>query len=178
MKQINLTITNGNQMVSLSSPEWVPLEYTGNNGCYSAAMPNERSKEILVLLGKMLGYEIDPGTLHCTLVYSKKPLTKVPEKIKKFEAKCIEVKHWKGHDNKTYIVANLESEDLNNANKRLTELGAEHSFDDYTPHVTLNCSEEEPSEDVLKRIAHLNRIIKENEMNFIFVNQFIGDLKK
>jgi hypothetical protein len=77
--------------------------------------------------------------LHCTIVYSKgsrpeetvHPVS-VPVKahVKRFE-------HWPGHNGDGYLVAVLESNALQRIHQFWLSMGCEHSFPEYTPHITL-----------------------------------------
>ena len=85
------------------------------------------------------GLETDTSELHCTLSYSKGcfPKQATTSKARVFTAKVVDVQYWSGHDNDGYVVVILDSVDLVARNRYWTQHGLKHSFEDYTPHVTL-----------------------------------------
>ena len=170
MKPIELFVT-------LCSPELEVIPYSMENGCYSAVTPDKASRLKLLNLGEQLGFDINPDKLHITVIYSEKPVSDPKVKSGKFAATCREVGYWTGHDGKTYVVAKINSDELHAEHQRLRSLGAEHSFPDYSPHVTLDASEGELSKKLKKSIDEVNGIISRYPMELIFENQFIGDLK-
>jgi 2'-5' RNA ligase len=164
--------------VSLSSPELEVIPYSMKNGCYSAVTPDQPSKTKLINLARTLGFtKFDPEKLHVTLMYSESPITNAKVASAEFPAICKEVSYWTGHDGKTYVVAKLSGDALFNEHERLKGLGAKHSFDEYSPHVTLDASEGELSDKLKTAIDEVNASLGRYPMNLMFADQFIGDLK-
>lgn len=78
--------------------------------------------------------------LHCTIIYSTKPVKNIelPEVTQGqcYFAKVKEFHHWAGTGN-GFIVALLDSEDLQTAHKLFRDVGIIPTFPDYKPHITL-----------------------------------------
>ena len=86
--------------------------------------------------------KIDLKKLHVTLMYCKNPGNMHGINLNfnakaEFASKIIDIEFWEGHDKLGYLVAKLDSKQLHHEFRRLTALGLKHSFDDYSPHVTL-----------------------------------------
>ena len=163
-------------LISLSSPELDIIKFTGTHGCYSAVTPDADSKALLVAIAHLLGVETDPGKLHCTVMYSeaapkRKPGCN-PNRIRK--ATISQITHWDGHDDKGYLVALLDSPDLQEEHARLRTLGCKPTFDEYKPHITLFAGIKMTPE-LQATIDSLHGVLPDDiELNLL--NQFIGDL--
>lgn len=112
------------------------------SGSYVCALPDTESKIKLARISAALGHPLgkdDVEDLHSTIMYAKGAFPEsIPlQKGKRFGAKIIGIEFWDGHDNDGYVVAILDSPDLVNRNKEWAATGLKHSFDDYSPHVTL-----------------------------------------
>ena len=171
MKMLNVNI-------SQSAVEIIRETYTGNDGLYSAVVPTEKSATKILDLCDSLGLQVNPDDLHVTVMYSETGTSDVP-KIEnvKFNAGGYEVKHWTGHDNKTYVVLGLVSDDLHEEHQRLTQLGAKHSYDEYQPHCSLYCTEQSLSKKLLRGIESVNATLAGKPMNLFFEKQFFANLK-
>ena len=163
-------------LISLSSPELDIIKFTGTHGCYSAVTPDDDSRALLVAIAHLLGVETDPAKLHCTVMYSEAAPKKAPgcnpNRIRK--AAISQLSHWDGHDDKGYLVALLDSPELQEEHARLKTLGCRPTFDEYKPHITLYAGIKMTPElqatmgDVMSVLPH------DIELNL--TNQFIGDL--
>lgn len=122
--------------------------YTGQDGLYLSAIPDDVSMHKLVYLCREIGIYIkDPSKFHCTLMYS--PKHAIPTDIihgmclscSGLNAKISNIAYWIGHDNRNYIVACLDSTELQSRHKQLLNAGAKHTYSDYRPHITLYVQE-------------------------------------
>lgn len=109
-------------------------------GTYMAATPTDESLDSIVALQKRLGIKnpVSRDELHCTLVYSKKgdpnvrpynysnPMKATPESLELFS------------EDKSALVLVLESDCLHRRHEQLLEYGLAHTFQPYTPHITLS----------------------------------------
>lgn len=151
-------------------PETVPIQiaiakgpilkhedYDGQNGLYVAAAPDLASAERVLDLCNMLDIDLNPKKLHCTLMYSPEQAPSI-EDAEFFTTnhgdvygQINEIRSWIGHDKKTYIVAELVGESLQKAHQELLRLGAKHTYDPFTAHLTLD-SQDEPLSVAQKRM--------------------------
>jgi hypothetical protein len=87
----------------------------------------------------------DANNLHCTIVYSRaaRPDDLIGPIQSPVKAHLIGFEHWPGHDGSGYLVAKLESSGLQAIHRYWISMGCEHSFPEYSPHITLKhpCSE-------------------------------------
>ena len=113
--------------------------YSGRSGLYIAADVDGSGKLALMGLACEIGLDAKAEDLHCTVIWSDVAIP--PEHLQwdnaRFTGVCIEVKHWKGHNDKIYVVAAIQSEDLIRRNAQYTEMGANQTFLPYAPHITL-----------------------------------------
>jgi len=81
----------------------------------------------------------EANDLHCTIMYSKdeRPYERVMPILDPVKAHLVRFEHWPGHNGDGYLVAMLESEGLQRVHKFWRAMGCEHSFPEYTPHITL-----------------------------------------
>lgn len=112
-----------------------------SSGTYVCVLPDKESKLKLAKISAALGHPIpiaEVEDLHSTVMYSKGSFPRelsLPRK--RFGAKVVGLEFWDGHNNDGYVVVILDSPDLVARNRFWTAQGLKHSFDDYTPHVTL-----------------------------------------
>jgi hypothetical protein len=125
---------------------------TGTSGTYARADPIY--DDVAAVLAAMpAACPFDAKTLreeaHVTIVYSREHAADMSLIDKSaFDLRCIEAKitgieHWDGHDGDGYVVLKLASESLAAWNRYLIDAGAQHSFPDYSPHLSL-CSKAGP----------------------------------
>jgi len=152
--------------------------YTGSNGLYVKADLDIISPNTLEYVTDILGVELDREDLHVTVMYSEVPIDKSATYYgnKVLSATCIEVTHWVGHNDKTYVVAKLQSEDLIAAHSYYRGLGAVPTFVPYQPHITLFKIEELP-EDFEDKIKAANNWLADNPIHFDLSLQWPEDLR-
>lgn len=116
---------------------------TGNSGTYVSAKLSSKStsKIIKFLEGTKPPFSLDyfVDEAHLTIMYSKELVIsntdlKVDEDLISIP---IKFEYWDGHDAKGYVVLKLVSNPATNLHKQLLDKGASHSFDVYSPHVTI-----------------------------------------
>lgn len=168
--------------ISLSGVSLTHIPFSGKQGCYSAMVLDDGSKFRITELAKRLDVVIpNPNDLHCTIMYSKvAPVDCTASDLCTTSYKtaiCTEIKHWTGHDGKTYIVAGLVSEELHHLHARFRKYGAAPTFSPYSPHITLTSFEGELTEGQLAVIAAVNHELAVDPVGIRLDNMFVGDLK-
>lgn len=110
-----------------------------SSGTYVCVLPDDESRGFLSHIANSLRVHADPYELHSTLMYAKGCFPKNASYSRRatFGARIKGIEYWDGHDNDGYLVVILDSPGLVNRHRYWTEHGLKHSFDDYTPHVTL-----------------------------------------
>lgn len=153
--------------------------YTGEVGCFVSVEPDvDTSMKLLDWINR-LGFELDAmeeSRLHCTVVHSKEgaPLSyKINESVR-YVARLQNIEFWSGHDNAGYLVATLQSPDLQARHRYWVAGGADHSFGDYAPHVTLKRFLT-PSDAMYQRMRRLAD--RERGSILAFYNESIEDVK-
>jgi hypothetical protein len=116
--------------------------YTGEGkGSYVSVVPDLDSRVLLSEWATQLGFFLSSEReeeLHCTLTSSdNKPVDPTTDPTAVYTARLHHFEFWPGHDNVGYLVAKLTSQDLVKRNEYWRLQGADHAFDDYSPHVTL-----------------------------------------
>lgn len=124
---------------------------TMKNGTYVEARPTDESRESIVKLQKRLNIKnpVDPEALHVTIMYSRRGSPDLPpsDTFKVAEPMGLELY---GED-KNYLVLLLDSPDLDMRHQQLSVYGLEHTFNPYSPHITLstNYADESLDEELL-----------------------------
>lgn len=138
-------------------------KYDGQNGLYMYALPNVASINKVLDLCEKLDIESASTKLHCTVMYSPKA---IEEKfiIKHYhslidDATIPKIKYWEGHDKKTYIVAEVQSDKLQAIHQNILDMGAEFTYPKYTPHITLTSGDPLTTEQKAK-IREVNKTLK------------------
>lgn len=112
-----------------------------SGGTYVCVLPNAMSKIRLLQIGRLLGEDLRDqlDELHTTLMYSRGhfPINDRPNPRLEHQATIVDIEHWDGHDNDGYLVLKLKSQSLQERHRYWSDNGLVHSFEDYTPHVTL-----------------------------------------
>jgi 2'-5' RNA ligase len=121
----------------------------GKNGVYAAAIPNQNDIQRIVNLitsTTNVPFCIDDlkYKAHCTIIYSKNKSVDIRllQSSSIFEytnvtATINSISYWEGHDKDGYVVLKLNSPVLKKLNKCFRQIGANHIFDEYSPHITL-----------------------------------------
>ena len=153
-------------------------KYTGTNGTYVSITPTQESKRALADLIE----RHHPGIFdlskfvyqaHMTIVYSREYVMKLDpfidgvQQVDFMHGLPIKFEFWDGHDGDGYMVLKLVSKDATQLNKLAISAGAKHSFDDYTPHITI--------QDKLNHAKNFNKSIVD-EMNE-HINQYASLLE-
>lgn len=171
--------------ISISNPTWEIRPYSGNKGCYAAFQVAQPYHYKLSKIGSYLGVDCDTSKLHCTLIYSKEAS---PDKVTAEEHAALRqdievgaiishIETWPGHDGVGYIVAALKSTDLHKEHMVLRKLGAEHSFPDYKPHVTVY-SGIELTDELAAKIKKVNQYLASREIRINLDRYTLSDVKQ
>lgn len=147
--------------------------FTGQSGGYVSVFPDADSQDKLVEWAYQLGFWLGPEEvedLHCTVMYSKvfAPTYNEVEAGRIFTGRLLNFEYWEGADCIGYVVAVMESKDLKERNLQWADRGAQHSFPDYTPHVTL-------SQGLFKTPALLKRLQRQSDKARGSILRFTGE---
>lgn len=160
-------------------------QFSCKNGLYAAVEPVYGTRALTELVGSTFDslqdpYQLDLDDLHLTLMYSKQ--TPDAQRVKALISNPVHsvigiplrFRYWDGHDKKGYIVLEMESPDLAARHEQYKEAGCEHSFDDYTPHVTIrnNLSADLGNKFCAIANSRLHRL-----PNIVFGGEQISDLR-
>lgn len=83
--------------------------------------------------------------------------------------------YWTGHNGKTYLVLELESEDLQELHQKWVDLGFKHSFPEYRPHMTLMKNFDPEGKDDL--IEKINGFLQTNPIVLLASGEIIDGYK-
>jgi hypothetical protein len=113
-----------------------------SSGTYVCALPDAETQTKLARVSAALGHPLSQEKiedLHSTIIYAKGnfPNGLELQRGQRFGAKVTGLEFWDGHDNDGYVVLLLDSPDLMARHQFWVSRGLTHSFEDYTPHVTL-----------------------------------------
>lgn len=177
--KINISMSEG--------PKLVQNRYTGNNGIYVCAIPSLESKETIIQLAKQYDdtLEVDADKLHTTIMYSSKaPLVSsvdslmenMPEDLLEGETEIDNISYHKGHDDRFYLVLNLNIMNLQNVHNMFNTIGAKHSYPEYNPHVTLWAYTDQSDIDESK-LKIINHELRKNPVSIRYEVQYPSNLK-
>ena len=147
-----------------------------SSGTYVCALPDKDAVATLLRIGDYLGIKVDSSELHCTLSYAKGcfPKGAKTSKSRQFTAVVKGLEFWDGHDNDGYLVVLLESPSLTQRNQYWAAHGLKHSFDDYSPHVTL-VSKLDKTPELITLMDKTARVFINRAL--VFTNETIEGLK-
>lgn len=155
--------------------------YSGEAGCFVSVEPDVDTRMKLIDWTNRLGFELDPmeeARLHCTIIHSREdenaPLTYNVDRTHRYVARLQNIEFWEGHDQAGYLVATLQSPDLQALHRYWVAAGADHRFGVYTPHVTLKRFLS-PSDAMYQRMRRLAD--RERGSILAFYNESIEDVK-
>lgn len=122
-------------------------------GVYSSVKPiGTCAMKFKMLLNSINNLEPEHSKTHCTVLYSsnKNKVSGQPKSRNVYGASIKEFTHWVGHDGKIYLVALLDSPELQAAFRDWQALGYTSDYKDYKPHITIKkgLSESEANEAV------------------------------
>lgn len=147
-----------------------------SSGTYVCALPDKDAVATLLRIGDYLGIKVDSSELHCTLSYAKGcfPKQAKTSKARRFSARIAGLQFWDGHDNDGYLVVMLDSLSLIERNQYWAAHGLKHSFDDYSPHVTL-VSKLDKTPELITAMDKTSRVFINRIL--VFTNETIEGLK-
>lgn len=120
--------------------------YYSEAGLYAFVYPMRKSLDTLLKFLSACGINQSlmsntPNMMHCTIMHSKNsiPVHKIPriDRASAYDANLKQFTSWGGHNNSGYLVAELDSPGLTKLHNQWKALGAEHSFPEFRPHVTI-----------------------------------------
>lgn len=145
-------------------------KFNGNSGVYVSAIPVDTD----IVYIKNLVSKLDPDfsldkfydEAHMTIVYSRDSTISIKDiniDEKEFVGLCYKFEYWSGHDSSGYVVLRLFCKSASDVHNHILDIGAEHSFASYDPHITIcdECSTNES--DILKWIDKANTFIDKNQ---------------
>lgn len=149
-----------------------------SSGSYVCVLPDDLTKARLIAIASMLNISLSYDQvedLHSTIVYARGCFPKDPTTSSSvFGAMINQLQYWDGHDNEGYLVIILDSPQLVARNRYWAAQGLEHSFEDYTPHVTLATGIDK-NERLIHRMNLVTRKISGTPLAFI--NETLEGLK-
>lgn len=137
--------------------------YNGESGVYVAVLPTQESKTQILNMIKDLNPPFPLKSFddeaHMTVVYSRNEHIDsskiiIPEEI---IALSIKFEYWDGHDKDGYLVLKMISEPAQKLHDHILMLGAEHSFKEYSPHMTIIHGISEYKSNIIKWINEINK---------------------
>lgn len=161
----------------------IKTKYTGTSGIYTSATPSIESVSKIVALLESADYPFSldkfKDEAHMTIMYCRNEAIDADSVSVEDEiiALPLRFEHWNGHDNNGYIVLKCVSKPASDLHDHILGLGAEHSFSDYTPHITI--STDVGTTDVTELIEKLTTLVKSKPVflvNFDTIN--IEDCKQ
>jgi hypothetical protein len=111
--------------------------YTGKSGIYVEALPTEESVDKILALCKKYGIPLDYDYFHCTLMYSRYDAL-YQDFFYEGIISALATRLVLLGPKKECLTLEVVGSNLNQIHKHLKSLGARHSYDVYTPHITLN----------------------------------------
>ncbi len=163
--------------ISTSSPTLEKLPFTGSNGVYVFVTPTEETAKLLYEIAEALGFTPDPSKFHVTVMYSKKAPTEIHTYSSKIHNATLDkVEVFTGHDDKSYLAAQLKSDSLQFLHKSWCKRGAKHSFDSLMPHVTL-WGDVEVTPHLTTRVDAINKRLERKPRICKFHRETAVDLK-
>lgn len=165
--------------------------YTGNNGFYcSVSIRQPQLRPLVELFQRAVGFamplnEDEDIGLHCTVMYSNTALTVTPEvadssnrRVKDLimKGKVSKFDYWDGHNDKGYLVAKLDSPDLQARHNGWIMMGAKPTFSPYEAHITITTGED--AKILSKLLPQLNRALAAGApITLLLLDETINDQK-
>lgn len=148
-------------------------------GVYSSVEPDDNSRALLRGILRHVRH-IDPvksSSMHVTVVYSKNDnaVTEVPDTSQtEFWASIKEFTTWVGHNGLPYLVALLDSPDLEEAYQSWIDMGYTADFPTYRPHITIK--KDFVHTRPIEVVTLLNNLLKVSRSRLVFGSQNIKSL--
>ena len=157
--------------------------HTTNGGTYSKAVPTDDSAQSLMRFILDSKPPFDPAELrdeaHVTLVYSKEKsidLDKLKMNTINLSARVTGVEYWDGHNNTGYVVAKLASDTLPCLHQSLKDAGAQHSFPEYSPHMTIGAKVGAKTPEMAEWVERANGLLKVSDLPMTFKSVVVEDI--
>lgn len=164
--------------------EFTIRKYTGTNGFYAwLNVATDSLDDIRKYFPELKFSAEEILDLHVTVMYSKKaiPATCVNENKKMPDAQFIQavraksVEFWGGHSDKGYLVLKLQPDNIKHLHDKWKVCGAEPTFPDYTPHMTLKtpCNDNLETKRFIKKY---NEKLNEEPLQITLIQEQVEDI--
>lgn len=146
--------------------------YDGIGGIYVSVIPDNTSKthigEYVKSLSPPFPLDIFDDEAHMTVMYSRTAGIDVNklEIPKDIVALPLKFEYWDGHDGDGYLVLSMISKPASELHDHILSLGAEHSFEDYSPHMTIIHGISKYKKDITEWLEDANKNFKMNLIHF------------
>lgn len=148
------------------------------NGVYSSVKPIGLSENKIHALMDLVPFaDPDKDKIHVTVLYSRNAnvVTEQPASMRRIHRATIsKFVSWVGHDDQPYVVALLDSPELQAANSDWIKLGYTQDFDEYSPHITFKKGLSAETTETMLEI--LNNALKNNVIALVFGEQEVEPL--
>jgi len=146
--------------------------YYGVGGIYISVLPDNTSKshigEYVKSLLPPFPLDIFHDEAHMTVMYSKTSGIDVEQMVAPDEIVALPIKfeYWDGHDRDGYLVLSMVSKPASDLHDHILSLGAEHNFDDYSPHMTIIHGIGKYKKEIIEWINKSNKNFKMDLIHF------------
>lgn len=116
-------------------------EFVNTPGVYVGIKLDKQSIESLqsFIKDNEIPNPIDSNDMHVTIMYSEKPIHKSDELIDpKLELTASATEFDLYGDDRNCLVLKIDCDELHKRHQFFTEKGGKHSYDEYSPHITLS----------------------------------------
>lgn len=168
------------------------LESIIYNGLYVSAKPDQASVDQLMswATSTLTGFDLtSPDKLHSTILYAKSYVVEheVADRTHQLALAAVpiirgyieRIEYWDGHDKEGYTVAKVTSPDLEKLHKIWIDSGAIHSFEDYTPHITLSTGSRDAYDNLAEiDVKLMNLKLRRNPIDISFLAPTFEQIKQ
>lgn len=154
-----------------TSSTLVTLDYDGTNGFYACAIPDAKSKELIMDVAFELGSKQEDleSKLHTTVISSRAALTSLPRNLpRRFEGICKSVIVIDGNAGKKILACSIDCPVIENMHKVFIGYGASHQYEDFECHITLLVVDADTwkveEEKIRENIDRVNRQLEERRI--------------
>ncbi|BCG50150.1 hypothetical protein [Ralstonia phage RP13] len=168
--------------------QYITEAYQGD-GLYIKVVPEVDSDQEVIKRLDALGVDhgvIFTDELHITILYDRKA-TESPEEVERIRevnfrspylARVQEMKTIIGHNDKRYLILELDSPILKALHDKWIQSGFSHSFPQYLPHMTL-CKEPNINEESHpEQFKSFNDSLKDNPLIIKFGHEIVDEVRK
>ena len=162
--------------------------FSGQNGLYASLTPVYGTRELWARLTdtfKKFNVEPEPeDELHVTLMYSRESAPDVhhlmamhdQQPVHSLHAVPKNLEYWAGHDGAGYVVLHLDGEEIHSRHSQYKNIGCAHSFDDFTPHMTV-VKDLADGPELQAAISEINEHLKTCAYKIVLGAEAVSDIK-